>query len=583
MDPGRNPAWKNPEIPCKSGIFQALFSFSKSPLSGIIKESNPRRETTASSAKDIQLRELKDTVSQLKTMIAEQTELIKALRLIIDEKTSHEKALQEQVDYLTKKLFGPSSERRSDDIPGQQNLFDEAEVEQDPSLLEGGTVIREHTRKKKAAHEELFKGLKVEKVVVPLPEEDQICPVCGTQMVLIGEEYVRRELEFIPATCKVIEYYSQSYGCPSCKEGPGDTEKPVIVKSQVPPALLGKGPASASAAAWTMYQKYANGLPLYRQEKDWKQYGVQISRTTLANWIIYCSKNYFQPMYDYFHRELLKRSFAMADETRVQVLKEEGRRAQTQSFMWLFRSGEDGLAEIILYGYSPTRSCSHAKEFLEGYSGYLETDGYQGYNSLPGIRRCSCWAHIRRYFIDAVPKGKQYDYSQPAVQGVQYCNRLFAMEDSINKKYPGNYEKRKQLRLEKEKPVLEAFWSWLDQQKPVRNTRLDKAVNYVLNRRDIAETYLEDGRCSFTNNLSENAIRPFAVGRKNWLFSSSVDGANASAVVYTMVEMAKAHGLNIYGYLKFLLENRPSKNMTDEQLAELAPWSEKLQSIKNRM
>lgn len=147
---------------------------------------------------------------------------------------------------------------------------------------------------------------------------------------------------------------------------------------------------------------------------------------------------------------------------------------------------------------------------------------------------------------------------------------------------PSYWTLTKQLRLEKEKPVLEAFWSWLDQQKPVRNTRLDKAVNYVLNRRDIAETYLEDGRCSFTNNLSENAIRPFAVGRKNWLFSSSVDGANASAVVYTMVEMAKAHGMNIYGYLKFLLENRPGKNMTDEQLAELAPWSEKLQSIKNR-
>lgn len=126
-------------------------------------------------------------------------------------------------------------------------------------------------------------------------------------------------------------------------------------------------------------------------------------------------------------------------------------------------------------------------------------------------------------------------------------------------------------------------YQWPRKQSEVRNTRLDKAVNYVLNRRDIAETYLEDGRCSFTNNLSENAIRPFAMGRKNWLFSSSVDGANASAVVYTMVEMAKAHGLNIYGYLKFLLENRPSKNMTDEQLAELAPWSEKLQSSKNRM
>ena len=146
----------------------------------------------ASSAKDIQLRELKDTVSQLKTMVSEQTELIRSLRLIIDEKSSHEKALQEQVDYLTKKLFGSSSEKRSDDIPGQQNLFDEAEVEQDPSLLEVETVIKEHTRKKKATHEDLFKGLKVEKVVIPLPEEDQICPICGTQMVLIGVVWYKK-------------------------------------------------------------------------------------------------------------------------------------------------------------------------------------------------------------------------------------------------------------------------------------------------------------------------------------------------------------------------------------------------------
>ena len=197
-----------------------------------------------------------------------------------------------------------------------------------------------------------------------------------------------------------------------------------------------------------------HGLPLYRQEKDWKQYGAQISRTTLANWIIYCSQNYFQPMYDYFHRELLKRNFAMADETRVQVLNEEGRRAQTQSFMWLFRSGEDGLPAIILYGYSPTRSGSHAREFLEGYSGYLETDGYQGYNNLQG----SDAAPAGRISVDTssmpFPKENSMTTSQPAVQGVQYCNRLFAIEDSINKKYPGDYEKRKQLRLEKKN----LFW-----------------------------------------------------------------------------------------------------------------------------
>ena len=271
----------------------------------------------------------------------------------------------------------------------------------------------------------------------------------------------------------------------------------------------------------------------------------------------------------------------MADETRIQVLHEPDRRPQSQSFMWVFRSGEDGLPPIILYGCSPTRSGDQAAEFLNGYQGYLETDGYQGYNKVPGIKRCACWSHIRRYFIDAIPKGKQFDYSQPAVQGVQYCDQLFRLEDSINKACKGDYEKRKQLRLEKEKPVLEAFWSWFDGLHPVRNSRLDKAVTYVRNRRDTAETYLEDGRCSFTNNLSENAIRPFVIGRKNWLFSSSVEGAKASAVVYTMVEMAKAHDLNIFRYLEFLLEQRPNDRWSDEQLAGLVPWSEKLQSIKN--
>ena len=543
----------------------------------------------AASAKDLQLRELKDTVSQLKMMISEQTELINSLREVIDTKSEMEqilreqnRLLQEQIDYLTKKLFAPSSEKRSSEIPGQMHLFDEAEAEQELSGSddEEQTSVSAHTRKKKSSSEETFKGLKVHKIIIPLSPEEQICPVCGTQMELIGEVYARRELVFIPAKCEINEYYTQSYGCPSCKEGYGDTEKPVIMKSKAPSALVGKGPASPSSVAWTMYQKYANGMPLYRQEKDWAQYGAAISRTTMANWIIYCSQHYFQPLYDYFHRELLKRRFAMADETRVQVLDEPDRKAETQSFMWLFRSGEDGLPDIILYDYTPTRNGDHAAKFLEGFQGYLETDGYQGYNKVPGIKRCSCWAHIRRYFIDAVPKGKQFDYSQPAVQGVQYCDRLFRIEDTINKRYPGNYEKRKQLRLEKEKPVLEAFWSWLDSLHTVRNSRMYKAVNYVQNRRETAETYLEDGRCSFTNNASENAIRPFTVGRKNWLFSQSVEGAGASAVVYTMVEMAKAHNLNIYEYLKYVLEQRPDNTWTDEQLSELAPWSEKLQSIK---
>ncbi len=537
----------------------------------------------AASAKDIQLRELKDMLSQLNTTIETQTELIKSLRMIIDAKTENEKVLQEQIDYLTKKLFGTSSEKRSIDIPGQYNLFNEAEQE-DASYHEDEetevTVIKEYTRKKKSNYAEQFKGIPTEKIVIPLPEDQKICPECGTQMEYIGETLARRELKFVPASCTLIEYYVESYGCPSCKQAMNDAEHAVIVKSKATEGLVGKGPASSSSVAWSMYQKYANSIPLYRQEKDWEQYGAAISRTTLAHWIIYCTKHYFKPLYDFLHRELIKRSFVMADETRIQVLKEEGRAAETDSFMWLFRSGDDGKEPIILYHYTPTRAGDNAAEFLEGFSGYLMTDGYQGYNKVPGIIRLSCWAHIRRYFIDAVPKGKAFDYSQPAVQGVQYCDRLFKIDKEIHEKYPHNYDMIKKLRLEKEKPILEAFWSWFDGLHPVRNSRLYKAVVYVNNRRETSMNYLEDGRCSLSNNWSENSIRPFTVGRKNWLFSDSTDGAEASAIAYTMVEMAKAHGLNIYKYLEFLLDQRPDASWSDDQLAEIVPWGEKVQHLR---
>lgn len=182
----------------------------------------------------------------------------------------------------------------------------------------------------------------------------------------------------------------------------------------------------------------------------------------------------------------------MADETRIQVLKEPERNLETDSFMWLFRSGEDGLPPIVIYHYTETRARYNAVDFLDGFSdGSLKMDGYQGYNNLPGIRRCSCWAHTRRYFIDAVPKGKQYDYSNPAVQGVQFCSKLSEYERrSQNKKH--TFEQRKAYRLEKEKPILDAFWNWLDEQKPRKGSRFETAVKYAQNRKDTLMTYLED-------------------------------------------------------------------------------------------
>ena len=539
----------------------------------------------ADSSKDIQLRELKDMIHDLQKMI-------KTLQATVDAANKREEALtqerdnlKEEVDLLRKKLFGTSSEKRVLDIPGQLNFFNEAELEQDPALvqmeeLEASSPEKTpKKRKARATDAERFKGIPVEKEYLDLSEKEKNCPVCGTALKQIGEEFVRRELVFIPARLKVREYYSRNYECPQCSQH----GIPVIKKGKDGRPHTLYGMACAGTVAWVMYQKFCNALPYFRQEKDWKQYGASITRKTMANWVIQNSEAFFLPMYEYFQRKLLERKFAMADETPLQVLHEPGRRAQTQSYMWLFRSGEDGLPPIIFYKYSETRAGENAVDFLRGFKGYLMCDGYSGYNKVPDAKRTACWAHIRRYLTDAIPKGKALDYTQPSVQGVMYINQLFHLEDIIKAKHT-SFDAIKKARLEKEKPVVEGFLSWLDQQAPVRGSRMDKAVTYIQNRRPYLTTYLEDGRCSFSNNLSENAIRPFTVGRKNWLFCDTPNGAQASALVYSMVEIAKANGVNVYHYLTYLLKKMPSDRMSDEELELLAPWNENVKTeIQHRI
>lgn len=531
----------------------------------------------ANSSKDLQLRELKDMITELRNMI-------KTLQATVDAASKREEVLiqerdnlKDEISLLRKKLFGSSSEKRVIDFPGQLNLFNEAELEQDPSIAETeelAAILPEETpkkRKTRATDAERFKGIPVIKKYIDIPEEDKTCPVCSTPLVKIGEEFVRRELVFIPAKLKVVEIYSFNYSCPECSK----RDIPVIKKGKDGKPHMLYGMASAGTVAWVMYQKFCNSLPYCRQEKDWKQYGAAITRATMANWVIRNSEVFFRPMYEYFHRKLLERNFLMADETPLQVLHEEGRRAQTKSYMWLFRSGEDGGIPIILYKYSPTRAGDNAVEFLQEFNGYLMCDGYSGYNKVSNAKRTACWAHIRRYLTDAIPKGKQLDYTQPSVQGMMYINQLFHLEDVIKAEH-SSFDAIKKARLEKEKPIVEGFLSWLDKQNPVRGSRMDKAVTYIQNRRDYLMTYLEDGRCSFSNNLSENAIRPFTVGRKNWLFCDTPHGAQASAIVYTMVEMAKANGVNVYHYLTYLLEKLPDDSMSDNELDQLAPWNEKV-------
>lgn len=523
----------------------------------------------ARSSKDIQLSELKDMIAQLNMTI-------KTLNDIITKQQSENDNLKAELAWFRQKLFGSSSERRMDDIAGQMSLFENQEEEKPVELIEPEVVEQpKKSRKKKPTLAEQFKDIPTRQVTVnTLSDEDKICPLCGSEMLAIGTEVIRSEVVYTPPKLERIEYIATTYACPECK----DTEEPQFIKDNGKPALIPGSYVSESLLAYILYRKYGLYIPLYRQKQDFLQQSAPIGRASMAHWIITAAQEYIQPMYDYFHRELLKRRFLMMDETPVQVLKEEGRRAQSKSYFWLVRTGEDGLNPIILYNYTPTRAGENARRFLNrimpGF--YLMADGYQGYNKVNETNRCCCWAHIRRYLLEAIPKGQEKDYSNPAVQGVLYCNKLFEYERSYKEKGL-SFKQIYNRRLKDQKPVIEGFLAWLKQVNPGSNGKLKKAITYIRNREEFLMTYMEDGRCSLSNNLSENSIRPVTVGRKNWLFSDTPDGATANALYLTIVEMAKAYNLNLYEYLKYLLEHRPSKEMSDDELAKLAPWSETIQ------
>ncbi|MDR1771389.1 MAG: IS66 family transposase [Hungatella sp.] len=529
------------------------------------------------SSKDIQLTQLKDMISQLNTTI-------KTLTEALNKQLAENDNLKAELAWFRQKYFGSSSERRVDSIVGQTNLFDDLPEDEKPvELIEPEVVpVPKKIRKKKPTLAEQFENIPTRKVTVDtLTDEEKICPVCETRMIPIGTELIRSEIVYTPPKLERIEYMATTYSCPECK----DTEEPQFIKDNGTPALIPGSYVSESLLAYIISRKYGLYIPLYRQEQDFLQMNAPIGRTSMAHWIILAGIEFIQPMYDYFHRELLKRRFLMMDETPIQVLKEEGRRAQTKSYLWVIRTGEDRLNPIILYNYTPTRAGENAKQFLKGIEPgfYLMADAYQGYEKVKGARRCCCWAHIRRYLLEAIPKDHEKDYSHPAVQGILYCNKLFEYERTYKEKGL-SYKQVENRRLKDQKPVIEGFLAWINKIVPGNSAKLKKAITYIKNRQALLMTYLEDGRCSLSNNLSENSIRPVTLGRKNWLFSDTPEGASANSLYLTIVEMAKAYDLNLYEYMKFLLENRPSQEMSDDELAKLAPWNETVQELcKNKM
>lgn len=295
---------------------------------------------------------------------------------------------------------------------------------QEPLIERKGCIYK---RKTKTTREELLKDLPIEEVPCMIHPDDMFCNQCGSSSREIGYVKVRDELEYIPAKVKVIRYMQQACECPACKH----RGKPFIRKAFTPKSVLNRSLASPSSVARVMYQKYVNGIPLYRQEKDWEQVSIGLSRATMVNWVIRSSEDHLKPVIDRLRKELLSRDIIHCGETPVQVLKEDGKKPQTQSYMWLYRSGNNGKNPIVLYDYQPSRNGDHAVNYLKGFKGYVHSDGYSGYNKLTDIIRVGCWAHLRRKFVEAIPQKANPDgLPTTAETGRQYCDKLFAIEGS---------------------------------------------------------------------------------------------------------------------------------------------------------
>lgn len=497
----------------------------------------------------------------------------------IKELESQNQILQEKVDYLTHKLFGRSSEQTSSlGIEGQMSIFDEAEVSVDPKAAEPDLkdVDSYRRRKFKGQREELLKDIPREKKLCTLAEEDRFCESCNTPLKSIGEEFVRTEIAFIPAKVRGIDYYRETFECRKCrKEG-----EPYVEKSPMPYPVLQHSYASPSTVAWVIHQKYELAVPLYRQEKEWASLGVGLSRATMSNWIVKSYRDWLAPVVGLLKQKLLEQHYLHVDETPLQVLRESGRKNTTDSYMWVYSSIKEAAHPVRFFEYQPGRGGKYPQAFLSSFQGFIHADAYKGYEKVSDATRCFCWSHLRRYFVDAIPKGvRDKDTTIPS-QAIAYINKLFELEKNLEVL---SAKGRKEQRLIQEIPVLEAFWSWAEKVSTgiLPKSKLGAAFTYAFNQKEGMMNYLLDGNCAISNNLAENSIRPFTIGRKNWLFSGSPKGATASAGIYSLVETAKANGLYPTKYIQFILSDIPGSAFMEypEYLEDYMPWDPQIQRI----
>lgn len=494
---------------------------------------------------------------QLRQQIAE-------LKKQVDRLERRNQFLEEQFRLAQHKQFGTSSEG----YPGQGELLNEAEeIALEADRLEQEDIS--YTRNK-AKRKPLPKDLPRERIVHDIDAADKVCGCCDSELHQIGED-VSEKLEFIPAKVSVIEHVRPKYACKTCEQSGTSNQ---IKQAPMPSSVIPKGYATPSLLAQIITSKYQYGLPLYRQEAMFKQYGIELSRKTTSDWMMKCGE-ILQVLYDRLKNIQLQQPVIHADETTLKVAKED----KHKCYMWLYATGADSpdgnitdanIPNIVLFDYRNSRSARCATDYLGSYQGYLQVDGYAGYHHTQATL-VGCWAHARRKFTEAkTAQGKKP--SGKADWALNHIQKLYRIEQQIKDK---TLTERHQVRQEKSEPLLKQFETWLikSEQQVLPKTKLGEAITYCLNQWEKLQRFTLDGRLNIDNNRAERAIKPFVIGRKAWLFSQTANGANASAVLYSIIETAKANDLLPFDYLMHLLTQLSKPEINIEQLL---PWNVKL-------
>lgn len=495
---------------------------------------------------------------------------IAALKQIIADRDALISQLEERNRLLQAILYGSKSERRPapTSVEQQHSLFDEAEqtvaAREPSSFLE--VCVQGHARAKRGRKPIPAEFPRVE-IVHDIREEEKTC-ACGAALTRIGEE-VSEKLDIIPARIQVLRHVRPKYACRAC-EGVED-DGPTVKSAAMPPQLIPQGIVTPGLLAHVAVAKYADALPLYRQEGQFLRLGLDISRGTLAGWMIRTATA-CQPVLDALLETIRSGPVVNMDETPVQVLREPGRANTTKSYMWVARGGPSE-KPAVLFRYSPTRAGAVAKDILGCFKGCLQTDGYLGYEAVgeqESIVHMGCWAHVRRKFME-VEKASGGKKGGTAHAVLDIIGKLYKLE-RLAQDQKLKHGQIAELRQAKARPLLETIKELLDARMKTTPPKslLGRALSYALAQWPRLGIYLEDGRLRPDNNLAENAIRPFAVGRKNWLFSGHPRGADASAAIYSLIETAKANDLEPYAYLRFLFANLPMAT-TKEDIKALLP------------